>query len=492
MANQPTYFEQKLYKIWNEQNFNSPLETSDEQKIEVISKGELDTDSGGPDIKNAKIRIGSLTFVGDVEIDSNYNDWINHKHNLNSKYNRVILHVTLFNNSNHNYVYTKDGRKIPTLSLSKFIDEDKLNLLKSKGNTQQNKSNKNINCSGLNKEVSIEIKEKFIAELSIKRFNKKCARIYSRLKELSYLRQNNMQEPKITYELSEAFYDKIFSIEDFKYKEIWQQTLYEFVFQALGYSNNKDMMLKLAQSFNIDYIKKIIKLENPIAKLESAFFNISGLSKEPAKQDDDVRKYLIELAKNYDEIKDIYDGEFFKESDWNFFKQRPTNFPTIRIAGGVRFIYDMINKNLISLLIQKATEINRPNILLNSFKIYFIIQTSGFWKNHYNFGSRQNEPIKYFIGAYRADEIIINVVLPFLSIYFDLFNLPEISKKILKCYNLHEQNSDNKISKLISDELGLKEHCHKTLYMQGMLELYHSFCIKNNCTNCEIGKIAFK
>ncbi|MBN2571003.1 MAG: DUF2851 family protein, partial [Ignavibacteriales bacterium] len=483
---------QKLYKIWNEQNFTSPLKTNDEQKIEIISRGNLDLDTGGPDFKNAKIRIGNLTFVGDVEIDSNYHDWISHKHNLNSKFNRVILHVTLFNNSNQNYVFSKDGRKIPTLSLNNYIDDTLLTELKKKNNIQRNKPENRLNCSGLNKNVDIQIKEKFISDLSIKRFNKKCAKIYSRLKELSYIRQNNIQEPKITYELSEAFYDKKFSLEDFKLKEIWQQTLYEFIFQALGYSNNKEIMLKLAQAFNIDYIKKIIKLENPIIKLESAFLNISGLCRNLHEKDEEAKIYFKELERNYSEIKNIYDGEFFNESEWSFFKQRPANFPTMRIAGGVRFIYDLLNKNLISTLIKKATEINKPIILLNSIKLYFIIPTSGYWKTHYHFGQKQNEPIRYFIGASRADEIIINVVLPFLSIYFDLFNLSEVSKKILKCYNIHEQNSDNRISRLVSDELGLRDHCKKTLYHQGMLELYHNYCIKNNCSNCEIGKLVFK
>ncbi len=41
-----------------------------------------------------------------------------------------------------------------------------------------------------------------------------------------------------------------------KKKNLWQQLLYELVFEALGYSKNKNIMMKLAQNVNLNYFKE--------------------------------------------------------------------------------------------------------------------------------------------------------------------------------------------------------------------------------------------
>ena len=76
---------------WLNQDFINDLNTSDGESVSVINPGEYNTDSGGPDFKHARIKIGRLTFVGDVEIDCDYSDWKNHGHNINKNYNKIIF-----------------------------------------------------------------------------------------------------------------------------------------------------------------------------------------------------------------------------------------------------------------------------------------------------------------------------------------------------------------------------------------------------------------
>ena len=104
-------FEKFLYEIWKTQNFAKELTTKDGQPIEIIDPGTENKDSGGPDFRNARIKIGNITYTGDVEIDNNYSDWKSHGHNINKKYNSVILHAVLNDNSGKWFVVTSEGRK---------------------------------------------------------------------------------------------------------------------------------------------------------------------------------------------------------------------------------------------------------------------------------------------------------------------------------------------------------------------------------------------
>jgi len=86
-----------------------------------------------------------------------------------------------------------------------------------------------------------------------------------------------LKEPVINYELNEEFRNKKYTHEDFKEKELWLQLLYENVFEALGYSKNKSIMLKLAQSANVNFLTSLKNEGSNGLKLESSLFGISGL-----------------------------------------------------------------------------------------------------------------------------------------------------------------------------------------------------------------------
>jgi hypothetical protein len=170
---------------------------------------------------------------------------------------------------------------------------------------------------------------------------------------------------------------------------------------------------------------------------------------------------------------------------------RPQNFPTVRIAGGARILSELLQNNMISLLAKKITEIHNLSVLNNSLRSVFIIRSDGFWRNHYIFDQTAHSEIKYFVGAGRADEIIVNVVLPFFSVYFEVFGNPELSKKILKLYNIYQQHSENQIINEVAQALDLTEQANRTVYAQGLIELFRNFCSKNKCLECEIGKTVF-
>ena len=110
---EPKISENILYDIWKAQHFQSSLMTVNGDDLSVLDAGTHNTDEAGPDFKNARIRIGNLTYVGDIEIDCDYSDWKSHGHNIDIKYSKVILHATLFNKGSYGrrgklcFVFTK-------------------------------------------------------------------------------------------------------------------------------------------------------------------------------------------------------------------------------------------------------------------------------------------------------------------------------------------------------------------------------------------------
>ncbi len=482
-------FEKHLHNIWQKQSFERSLQTFNHQNIQVLDPGIYNDNGAGPDFKHSRVQIGGLTYVGDIEIDLDYSDWKKHGHNIDSKYNKVILHVTLTNRLKQNFVFTKAGRKVPSISLQKFISD---NAIPIENITPSSKLNGKFKCSGINEKVSYKLKKKFIVELGIQRFNKKSKRMLDRLKELLFISENNIKEPVIKYELSEQFLNREFTHEDFNNPKLWQQLLYEMIFEALGYSKNKSPMLKLAKYANLEFIDKLGTDQKLKDYIETSLFHISGIMPDvESLPENEVSEYERRLSEDWQMIKKIYDSKFLNETQWSFLNHRPQNFPTIRIAGGIIILFEIIHGNLIPQLIKKFEEIRSDKILINSVRSLFIVKSDGYWSNHYVFGKEANVKIKYFVGASRADEIVINVILPFLAVYFDIFGKKQLLKRVLNIFHIYTQRSDNKIVRETSEVIGLDGYKKRTIFAQGMIELFRGYCLKNKCLECEIGKRVF-
>jgi len=120
--------------------------------------------------KNARIKIGNLTYFGDVEIDSFHSDWKSHGHNINKKYNKVILHAVLENGSNQTFVFTQEGRKVQSICLSKFLSSDlQSNIQQAILSERDNRTTK-LRCDEINNLLSSQEKLDILYELGVARF----------------------------------------------------------------------------------------------------------------------------------------------------------------------------------------------------------------------------------------------------------------------------------------------------------------------------------
>jgi len=200
VSNNSKISEEVIYKIWEERRLNNSLTTAEGQSIEIIDPGERNIDEAGPDYRHARIRIGNITFTGDIEIDTFHSDWKAHGHHLNQRYNKVILHAVLSNDSSYPFVVTSSGRKVPTLELEKYLSSSIKDNLTKDLKVINNDDSIKMPCKELN--LLIDHKEKllFIKNLGLLRFRRKCEKNVERLKEMILLQELQLKEPKVYHD----------------------------------------------------------------------------------------------------------------------------------------------------------------------------------------------------------------------------------------------------------------------------------------------------
>lgn len=483
--------EKFLQRIWEQQNFMAELFTLDGQEVKILEAGVINEDKAGPDFINAKIKIGNITFTGDVEIDRYHTDWNAHGHHLNKRFNSVILHGILVNDSEHHSVISQNGRKIPCICFADYLEEGFVEELKKVIGKNPHKRNM-MPCIDLNENLTREEKINVIFDYGIKRFKKKTERMLFRLKELIYLSSLKVTEPKIGYELPKDIHEKELELNELNNREVWEQLFYENLFEALGYSQNKVIFQKLAEAANIEFIKSLPKSKQTVDSYEAVLFAVSGLMPDVYNlKSSDTSSYTRMIYDIWNEVSHSYDGEKFSEEQWHFFKLRPQNFPTVRIAGGARLLYKILHENLIRSIIHSIAEIKFHKGIISALRRKLIIPSEGYWSEHYVFDKPSKEKIRFFVGANRADEIILNIVLPYTYLYFELFNKKEFSSKIIKLYSDMTIIAENNIVREISTVLNLDNIWQKTVYYQGLLELFRTYCTKKRCMDCEIGTKVF-
>lgn len=91
-----TFSEKLLQKLWLRGEFDAGQAfVNDGRPLEVIHPGRWNQ-LGGPDFKQARIRLGGRLLTGDIELHLRAPDWRSHGHATDPAYRDVMLHVVLF------------------------------------------------------------------------------------------------------------------------------------------------------------------------------------------------------------------------------------------------------------------------------------------------------------------------------------------------------------------------------------------------------------
>ncbi len=111
-----------LQALWGRRLFRSPLRTVAGERVEVLDPGQLKGEQGGPDFRGARLRIGQLLWVGDVEVDPSAEDWFQHRHHENPLFETVIAQV-VWEAAPGSRITDRQGRAIPIIALAPHVEQ---------------------------------------------------------------------------------------------------------------------------------------------------------------------------------------------------------------------------------------------------------------------------------------------------------------------------------------------------------------------------------
>ena len=472
------------------------MQTVDGKTLKIIDVGQLNSD-GGPDFCNAKIKINDITYFGDVEIHHTVFEWLQHQHQEDPRYNKVILHVVLEANSNDPPTLTYSGRKIPILVLGKFLSDSIQTIWQKAILDERAKKSETIQCFNKNGILTSEAIDHWLTKLAVERLELKLRRFDERLKQLAHEHRMTIHEWQRPYgELpSEGEHNEIpqalpeLTQKDLSNKELWEQVLYEGVMEGLGYSKNREPFVRLARNVTLNEIANR-HLVSDTSVFEALLFGVAGLlPKYTDLVDKEACTYVRELRKRWKKLRTQYHGELLHYADWQFFPTRPPNFPTIRVAAASLLIKKFLANDFFRYIIQtlKAdiSSAEKENKLIQLFSI----ETNEFWKHHYNFDKAASRNVTA-LGVSRIREIVINAVLPITLLYARIFKDKSVREGAIGVYQFLPASENNSITRLMEKQLLKGRLSLKNVStQQAVIQLYKFYCAEGRCSDCEFNAI---
>lgn len=415
--------EDLLHFVWMYRKYPiNKLETNSGESIIVESTG-VHNHLSGPDFFNAKVELNGQLWAGNIEIHVKSSDWYAHNHQEDSKYDNVVLHVVWDDDVS---VFRKDGTQIPTLSLKQYIS---LELLETYQSLFDLRNYKFINCEKEFIDVDDFLRNNWLDRLFVERLEEKSVFINQLLEST-----NND----------------------------WEQVLFLMLLKTFGSKINKDVFIELGKTIDFSIIRKLH--QKPL-ELESLLLGQARLL------DDDqvIDSYYQLLKKEYSYLKHKYQlNQPYKTPE--FFRLRPSNFPTIRLAQ-LSAIYST-NNNLFHLIIEK----DEPNIS----KI-FNLGTSEFWETHYNFGKTSKKSVKKISNSF-LDLLMINTIIP-LKFCYQRYQGKENNESLFKMMMSIKKEDNSIVDNFRKLHVSIKDAKESQSYIQ----LYNKYCVKDKCLDCAVG-----
>lgn len=496
-----------LRRIWQEQNFSTDhLKTSDGRSVAILSAGTPNTD-GGPDFLNARISIGKVVFHGDVELHINAEEWLTHKHDADPHYNKVILHVVLTADPLSPPARTASRRAIPLLVLHPFLDEKFQSAwLRALADEHAGKVQA-LACAELNDHVPTNVITNWLERLATERIELKVRRFEERAKQLVDETRHIVREPYPRYYGNPAEIPppkNEYAKKDFADKSLWEQLLYEGIMEGLGYAKNTTPFLALARSMRLNFLRK--RSMNQRDTIMALLFGAAGLL--PSAKDiesKEGRLYVLRLKTLWKSLRQDFKGQLLNEADWLFFRLRPSNFPTARLAAMSFILPNLFGEHAFRKLIRifKDQSLSSKERIA-SLHSFFSFQPDEFWRQHFHFtgkakSTKRNvekaiEPMQtakagIALGSSRINDILVNAVVPIVLLYGRIFKDAAISKHTRSLLAALPASQENSITEIIQEQvMKEKRKLNSAQAQQGSIQLYRFYCSHLRCTECAIGR----
>jgi len=445
--------ERDLRHIWSRQEFGSlPLRTTDGRIVEVLSPGVLNLMSG-PDFREARIRIGGVLYVGDVEFHRTAADWIVHHHAGDPHYENVILHVVLDDASQDFQTRSPSGRTVPTVILGPHIRDHRHNVEHQSELDERLRAARSIPCAEANYDVPAPLIERTLLRMGTERMRLKMARMEERLAELA---EEQVRERDVS------------PASAYSNARCWEQVLYEGMLDALGYTRNRMPFMRLARSATLDTIERLGLVDTPFL-LEAFVFGVAGvLSIKEGRGEALQPKRFVLLTEAWRALRQRYRGEILAYHEWTTAPTRPANAPAVRLPQAITVIRMILREGFLARCVDAVRTTPEPRDLVRALEL--LIGRTG-------------------AGERRVHEIVVNVMIPFGLLYGRVFRERIVVDRMRGLIDSMPPESENSVTKMIEDHLVRgKTMQRNALTAQGAIHLFRMKCLRSDCRNCPVGE----
>ena len=423
--------EQLLHYTWKHKLYPlKELTTNDGQRVEIVDPG-LHNRNAGPDFFNAKIRIGSTMWVGNVEIHDKSSDWYQHGHDKDSRYDNVVLHVAAELDTE---VMKSNGEYVPQLQLS--VPDDVLTHY-----DELQKTDEYPPCYKVIPHLSALIIHSWMAALQTERLEQKTEAIRKRA------------------ELCNGS---------------WEDAYFVTLARNYGFGINGEVFEQWA--YNIP-LNAVAHHRDDLFQIEAIFMGQAGLLEldsipEYYQKDALNDGYFAKLRNEYQYLAHKFSMKPIDFKLWRFLRLRPQNFPHIRISQLANLYYQQ--KEGLSQLIECETLDELKNVLKS--------QVTPYWETHYTFGSTSPKNEKH-LSYGSINLLMINTAIPMLFAYGR-----HTTKEVLcdKAFDFLEQlKAENNHIIRMWQQVGLPVKTAGD--SQALIQLKKEYCDKKECLRCRFG-----
>ena len=410
----PDLPEQLLARLWQQRAARQrEFRTDAGRRVRVLYPGRAGT-AAGPDFRDALLEVEGLGLVrGDVELHLRQQDWYAHGHAADPNYNGVVLHAAL--QVSPDATRLQNGSQAPVISLADLVADD----------------------------AAAADDDSTAAEAD-----------HPELWPI--LEQQGWHRPADAAEwgnLLDAAGDARFQQKSDWFRRLLTeqsaaQTLYEGLMESLGYRANRQPFLKLAHTAPYAALLQEVTPLPPAeraAALERRLMQLSGLPL-PTGQSAAGRAPA-----------GIGYGRPLTAAEWHCFRVRPANHPRQRIAGAARLLSRFSNAasspDGLPAALTDLVAASQPAQLTAALTV----------------AAEPGQKTAY-IGAARARDIAINVVLPFCHAHSAA---GAASSPALTLYHAFGQLQANEITRETAAQLNAPAKVASTARrQQGLLHLH--------------------
>lgn len=308
------------------------LFTTDGRRVEVIDPGLLNRDAG-PDFFNAKVRIGGVMWVGNVEMHIDAQDWFRHGHDKDKAYDNVILHVVTKSATGMLPACGGDGADaIPELLVS----------------------------------IPQNIKDNYRELLSVDSYPP----CYKVIPELPSLKVHSWMAALQTERLQQ----KTIAIEEQLQllNGDWEHAYFVTLARSMGFGSNGDALEMWARDLNL---KAAAHHRDDLMQVEALFLGQAGLIRDNLMLQNEYNylKHKFNLNTHNNSSNSLPVGEGRGEAlgggaySWKFMRMRPQNFPDARIRLLARLYHE--NRTSLAQLLECKTVQDMRQLFANGLSV---------------------------------------------------------------------------------------------------------------------------